>query len=544
MMLLMMMMKRMKKMVLMRMLLLVIVVLQSSCMAQETMILTIEDGESPRFHRGIQAIYGAPYRANRLYNINLYLAPVDDPHLCRVHFDDDIRRNRNIRRRQRRRSRRGMRRRSLQQHWGWRHEAILVPSNPSACSYETQIMAVNAMPHVSHLILYDDNNEQNNNAAKTIRGDPSIHTVGVTYIGTESGKNIVDRMNSISSKEHVSPHYGQDAFTATRWSFSASLEEISPNGNTNDEGEDDQGFYVDDGRFSSNTRSNRESFVLPWLYLFIPVILMLPCLRTITLWTQGGGRLRWRRNVNGRITGIRILRPVPYWWAVVMSSTNDNQDGNANNRNKKLTKQQVENLPLVVYNGNNHHTDGNNDDNNNNDDDDDDKEKVEEEEEESKHAQNDNNDDNEEPTVCSICIDEFLIGEKLRKLPRCGHLFHTECIMPWLTERNACCPLCKVNVLEGDDEDDSGNNNITININNTNEEQPQQQQQQQQQAAAQQQQQQVQQQQQAAQQQQVDAQNQAQQPSPGQPQTVQLVHAPPGTTWNPGAAYSIPHGAP
>ncbi|KAL7428256.1 hypothetical protein ACHAXH_001351 [Discostella pseudostelligera] len=50
-------------------------------------------------------------------------------------------------------------------------------------------------------------------------------------------------------------------------------------------------------------------------------------------------------------------------------------------------------------------------------------------------------------SCCSICIDEFTIGERIRMLPRCSHAFHTECILPWLTERQGCCPVCKVPVL-------------------------------------------------------------------------------------------------
>jgi hypothetical protein len=84
-------------------------------------------------------------------------------------------------------------------------------------------------------------------------------------------------------------------------------------------------------------------------------------------------------------------------------------------------------------------------------------------------------------TTCSICIDEFEEGEKLRLLPRCAHAFHTECILPWLTERQGSCPLCKTSVLEleGDTEeeederteqhagtevaDDNGNSNMAEN---------------------------------------------------------------------------------
>jgi len=69
-------------------------------------------------------------------------------------------------------------------------------------------------------------------------------------------------------------------------------------------------------------------------------------------------------------------------------------------------------------------------------------------------------------TTCSICIDEFEEGEKVRLLPLCGHAFHTECILPWLKDRQGCCPMCKTGVLEdsncsstSDDDDDDSNRN-------------------------------------------------------------------------------------
>jgi len=49
-------------------------------------------------------------------------------------------------------------------------------------------------------------------------------------------------------------------------------------------------------------------------------------------------------------------------------------------------------------------------------------------------------------TACSICIDDFEAGEKIRLLP-CGHAFHTDCILPWLTRRQGCCPMCKKIVI-------------------------------------------------------------------------------------------------
>jgi len=58
-------------------------------------------------------------------------------------------------------------------------------------------------------------------------------------------------------------------------------------------------------------------------------------------------------------------------------------------------------------------------------------------------------------TTCSICIDEFEEGETIRLLPRCGHAFHTSCILPWLQDRQGCCPLCKTEVLERSAEEEA-----------------------------------------------------------------------------------------
>ncbi|KAK9473762.1 uncharacterized protein V1510DRAFT_413851 [Dipodascopsis tothii] len=44
--------------------------------------------------------------------------------------------------------------------------------------------------------------------------------------------------------------------------------------------------------------------------------------------------------------------------------------------------------------------------------------------------------------VCIICIDALEDNDEVRGLT-CGHAFHAACILPWLTTRRACCPLCK-----------------------------------------------------------------------------------------------------
>ncbi|KAA8575704.1 hypothetical protein EYC84_004817 [Monilinia fructicola] len=51
-----------------------------------------------------------------------------------------------------------------------------------------------------------------------------------------------------------------------------------------------------------------------------------------------------------------------------------------------------------------------------------------------------------QPT-CPICLDDFESGTTLiRELP-CGHIFHPECIDPFLSNNSSLCPLCKKSVL-------------------------------------------------------------------------------------------------
>jgi len=59
---------------------------------------------------------------------------------------------------------------------------------------------------------------------------------------------------------------------------------------------------------------------------------------------------------------------------------------------------------------------------------------------------------------CSVCMEDYNVDETVHKLP-CDHLFHENCIVPWL-ELHDTCPVCRKGLNESGDQnegDDEGN---------------------------------------------------------------------------------------
>ncbi|KAJ1258090.1 hypothetical protein BS78_10G047100 [Paspalum vaginatum] len=48
---------------------------------------------------------------------------------------------------------------------------------------------------------------------------------------------------------------------------------------------------------------------------------------------------------------------------------------------------------------------------------------------------------------CTICLGLVRVGEAVRRLPACGHLFHAGCVDKWL-RAHPTCPLCRATVVE------------------------------------------------------------------------------------------------
>ncbi|XP_007009248.2 PREDICTED: probable E3 ubiquitin-protein ligase RHC2A [Theobroma cacao] len=61
---------------------------------------------------------------------------------------------------------------------------------------------------------------------------------------------------------------------------------------------------------------------------------------------------------------------------------------------------------------------------------------------------------------CAVCKEQFELGTKVRNMP-CNHLYHSNCILPWLQLRNSC-PVCRheLPAAVGEEGSESGGGNL------------------------------------------------------------------------------------
>lgn len=53
---------------------------------------------------------------------------------------------------------------------------------------------------------------------------------------------------------------------------------------------------------------------------------------------------------------------------------------------------------------------------------------------------------NDENKICSICLEEYKNNDKIKKLD-CNHIFHSECVKIWLSNKTTC-PICRTDLRQ------------------------------------------------------------------------------------------------
>jgi len=267
--------------------------------------------------------------------------------------------------------------------------------------------------------------------------DPPIN-LHIVYLSLNGGKHLFDLVNkNIKGNDgyHLteSTFYPMDNEENNDFTFKISIDEI---------------YLTSDIQQTWRTM----------LYIFLGIVILIPCLRFVSLLFLNRG-CRWRRNENGRVNGVvwnRQHDPHDVDWipsrGIFMVALGDVDEP------IKLTEEQVNALPTIEYGVSDieavtskHKAETV---------DKSDKKKKTKEKKASDETKNLEEEDYNlatksflknayvSCTSCSICISEFTKEEKLILLPNCGHFFHRDCILPWLTGRKGNCPLCQTMVLE------------------------------------------------------------------------------------------------
>lgn len=353
---------------------------------------------------------------------------------------------------------------------------------------------------VTHLVIYNTSPDMEMDILYTLTGDDKrlAQNIVIVFVSTRSGRDILEIMMEREQKERfANPMFlgqGNDL-----WYLPITFQAQPPTyDDTGAAGFDDLNPYNDNFGMSDPFRPERQANTVQadnfyWFRLVVfSLLIFSPCFRAGYLWYSGGARIRFRYNEQGRIVGLQYTPPMPYWFA-------PRPDDSYEQPATRMTPEQVMDLPEIVYGEalpatseplidstvsninaeqesettpeqpkaptidinedeivvpgttiDDYPKLDNNDDDNNTDNKptSSDDEETENADEEGAIPRFHDRNPSEMHSTCSICIDDFEAGEKVRMLPRCRHIFHTDCILPWLTERQGCCPLCKTEVIE------------------------------------------------------------------------------------------------
>lgn len=329
---------------------------------------------------------------------------------------------------------------------------------------------------LQYLIVYNHNASEpdqsivmSTSANRTSLSD--LDRIGAMFISTHDAELMIAKIRLYSNQTGLDYTFLSNA--SRNWDLQIKMEVGPPQ------------VYGGSGSTSSNDQGSSTA-TFYWLrFVLFALLILSPCIRAGYLWYSGGGRILFRRNEQGRVVGLQYVRPMPYWFATGAEM----RMGHAEHQVTVLTEDQVLALPELVYKSardverDEPDNEANTTATKESKDSELESAEVEKADDETseekidhssiKEVAADGKDCDQEIcvelssdagltttcTMCSICIDEFEDGETIRVLPKCKHGFHFDCIKPWLTERQSCCPLCKTNVLTPDGVDHENNEN-------------------------------------------------------------------------------------
>jgi Ring finger domain len=344
--------------------------------------------------------------------------------------------------------------------------ALLVASGDCPDDQKALVIAMmkhRLTPSLRYMIVYNTNSSQPNDLTfmssnSTLQG---LDGVGAMFLSWNSGVLMLEKVSNYSRQSGWSSNFLSE--TSRAWDLRVNLQVV----HTEDYSE----------HSSSEPEPNGMGDFFHYLRsVMITLLVASPFIRAGYLWYSAGGRILVRRDENGRVNGLQYIHPLPHLIATGLGMHHEDHAATV------LTEEQVQALPKLVYK---RKPMGGDDTQSESDDeaeggtirtkissssmigpadatdahDDKTMEIMEQAPEneftgglvdsETVHAPSG-------PelfttcTMCSICIDEFEDGETIQILPKCNHGFHFDCIKPWLTERQSCCPLCKTDVLTPD----------------------------------------------------------------------------------------------
>jgi hypothetical protein len=418
-----------------------------------TLVSLVKDNTRVSSHLGQVAEFGNPLLDRANFAANLYLPPGDQT-LCE--YPEAL-----------------MNKTSSDLDYAWNIPIALFVAR-GKCSFDQKAriaveIQTNFSSQMKFVIVYNNNPSRPQELlimSSSSFGDhlDDLKSVGFIFVSTDSGAAILSAVAGTVISDERSPYLSYNE--SYGWSLPTLIEKLP-----------------DQPSPSSNPTSVNNAF--HWLrFILFSLLIVSPCVRAGFLWYSAGGRFLLRRNEEGRIIGIIYVRPMSYWFASGSPEQDDAKE------DRRLTEAQILALPEITYRApvededvvapesppvdpeapqpqmvivspKNASVDP---------------ERIEDDnafELETDNGVSTPKSTAELPsndmsiveqalesttisgseysiscTMCSICIDDFEEGEKVRVLPRCRHGFHLECIKPWLMERQGCCPLCKNPVVE------------------------------------------------------------------------------------------------